>query len=207
MCRPPPPLLIQTSGSLWLAQGHSSLYTVSFDTKKWVEEREGRWEEGGERWLEWIGGKKNENDSKIIKGPFPPTPMSTNECTKQNIKYHQTERAIINYNQDNSRVVCGIHPKAVFTWTAQGASPVPQGWHRTVLMVLWAWVHPVVPANFHFSSAVHCQFQWQRVSVYLQQRFYYQHFYVLSYHIGKENGELKIRYQNATLQIQFISST
>lgn len=89
---PLPPLLIQTSENLWLTQGHSLLHTVPFDTKKWVEESEGRWEEGGERWGGMERGRKNENDLKIIKGLFPPTPMSTNECIKKNIKYHQTEK-------------------------------------------------------------------------------------------------------------------
>lgn len=42
-----PHLLIQTSESLWLTQEHSSLYTVPFDTKKWIEGREGRWRKMG----------------------------------------------------------------------------------------------------------------------------------------------------------------
>lgn len=64
------------------------MYIVFFDIKKWVEESEGRWEEGGERWGGMERGRKNENDLKIIKGLFLFIFMLINECIKKNIKYY-----------------------------------------------------------------------------------------------------------------------
>lgn len=173
MCDCPTPLVVQILDISCLTPRHISLYLAPFEKKRWggKENRE-EGEERGERW----GGmerKREKDDENNFKGPLPPQPLWTNECIKQNRKQHQTKRAITNHIKDNSWVAMRMHPEAVFTWTAQGVSPVPQGWHGTVLVVLWAWVHPVVPANFHFSSAVHCQFQVAKSQcLYLQQRFY-----------------------------------
>lgn len=110
--------------------------------------------------------------------------MNASSKTKQ----HQTKRAIINHIKDNRLSCYATHPEAVFTWTAQGVSPVPQGWHGTVLVVLEpGYIQWYLPISIFEALLFTANFRWQRVSVSIPAKILHQHFNVFFYHIIKGN--------------------